>query len=188
LDRNAAAELPWRAARGYSERRSDSGDSMSMRDRLAADLKEAMREGDDVRRDVLRYVMTAMSNAAIAKVNVKDETAVRGDLSDADAIDVLQKQAKQRRDSIEEYRKAGREDLAQREEQELAIITTYLPEQMSRDEVAAEVRAIIAETGASGAAAKGKVMPVAMSRLRGRADGRTVNEVVTELLSSGGSA
>ena len=159
-----------------------------MRDRLAADLKEAMREGNDVRRDVLRYVMTAMSNAAIAKVNVKDDTAVRGDLSDADAIDVLQKQAKQRRDSIEEYRKAGREDLAQREEQELAIITTYLPEQMSRDEVAAEVRAIIAETGASGAAAKGKVMPVAMSRLRGRADGRTVNEVVTELLSSGGSA
>lgn len=158
-----------------------------MRDRLAADLKEAMREGDDVRRDVLRYVMTAMSNAAIAKVNVKDEAAVRGDLSDADAVDVLQKQAKQRRDSIEEYRKAQREDLAQREEQELAIITTYLPQQMSRDEVAIEVRAIIAETGASGAAAKGKVMPVAMARLRGRADGRTVNEVVTELLSSGGA-
>jgi len=159
---------------------------MSMRDRLAADLKEAMRAGDGVRRDVLRYVMTAISNAAIARVDVKDETATRGELSDADAIDVLQKQAKQRRDSIEEYRKAGREDLAQREEQELAIITTYLPQQLSRDEVAAEVRAVIAETGASGAAAKGKVMPAAMARLRGRADGRLVNEVVTELLASGG--
>ena len=154
-----------------------------MRDRLAADLKEAMRQGDEVRRDVLRYVMTAISNAAIAKVDVKDEAATRGELSDADAVDVLQKQEKQRRDSIDEYRKAGREDLAQREEQELAIITTYLPQQLSRDEVAAEVRAIIAETGASGPAAKGKVMPAAMARLRGRADGRVVNEVVTELLA-----
>jgi uncharacterized protein YqeY len=156
---------------------------MSMRDRLAADLKEAMREGDGVRRDALRYVMTAISNAAIARVDVKDEASARGELSDADAIDVLQKQAKQRRDSMEEYRKAGREDLAAREEQELAIITTYLPQQLSRDEIAAEVRAIIAETGASGPAAKGKVMPAAMARLRGRAEGRVVNEVVSELLS-----
>jgi uncharacterized protein YqeY len=156
---------------------------MSMRDRLAEDLKEAMRQGDDVRRDALRYVMTAISNAAIARVDVKDETATRGELSDADTVDVLQKQAKQRRDSMDEYRKAGREDLAAREEQELRIITTYLPQQLSRDEIVAEVRAIIAETGASGPAAKSKVMPAAMARLRGRADGRAVNEVVSELLS-----
>jgi uncharacterized protein YqeY len=159
---------------------------MALKEQLSTDLKEAMRSGDALRRDVLRSVLTAVSNAEIARVNVKDESAARTALADDAVIDVLQKQAKQRRDSIEEYRKAGREDLARREEQELAIITAYLPQQMSRDEIAAEVRAIIAETGASGPAAKGKVMPAAMARLRGRAEGRVVNEVVTELLASSG--
>ncbi len=155
---------------------------MTTKAQLASDLKEAMRSGDNLRRDVLRLVLTAISNAEIAGVNTKDETASRGDLPDAGVLDVLQKQAKQRRDSIEEYGKAGRQDLVDRERGELDVITGYLPAQLGRDEIAAEVRAIIAETGAHGPKDKNKVMPAAMQRLKGRADGRAVNEVVTELL------
>jgi uncharacterized protein YqeY len=155
---------------------------VTLKQRLAQDLQDAMRSGDDVRRDTLRLALTAVSNAEVARVNVKDESDERRDLDDAGVIDVLQKQAKQRRDSIDEYRKARREDLAAREEAELAILNSYLPAQMSREDVAAAVREVIAETGATGPKDKGKVMPAAMARLRGRTDGRTVNEVVTELL------
>ncbi|MHB8375608.1 MAG: GatB/YqeY domain-containing protein [Dehalococcoidia bacterium] len=156
-----------------------------MKAQLSDDLKDAMRARDELRRNVLRSVLTAISNAEIARVNVKDASASRSELADADVFDVLQKQAKQRRESAEEYRKAGRVDLADLEEAEEAIIVGYLPQQLSREEIAAAVRAVIAETGASGARDKGKVMPAAMARLRGRADGRTVNEVVTELLAVG---
>jgi uncharacterized protein len=157
---------------------------MSRKDQLSNDLREAMRSGDAQRRDVLRGLLTAVSNAEIARVDVKDESAGRTELSDDDVLDVVQKQAKQRRDSIDEYRKAGRDDLADREQTELEILQSYLPAQLSRDEVAAEVRRVIDETGASGPRDKGKVMPVAIGRLKGRADGRTINEVVTELLGS----
>ena len=158
---------------------------MTLKTQLSDDLKDAMRAGDATRRDTLRSVLTAISNAEIARVNVKKEDASREELGDAEVLDVLQKQAKQRRESIEEYRKAKRDDLAGREEAELAIIAAYLPQQLSRDEVVAEVRAVIAETGASGPGDKPKVMPVAIGRLKGRADGRLINEVVTELLAGG---
>jgi len=156
---------------------------VGLKEQLAGDLKEAMRAGDATRRDVLRSLLTAINNAEIARVNPKDASSSRQELAEPDVLDVVQKQAKQRRDSIEEYRKAGRDDLVRREEAELRIITGYLPQQLSRDEIAAEVRAIIAETGASGPKDKGKVMPVAMSRLKGRAEGRAINEVVGELLA-----
>jgi uncharacterized protein YqeY len=159
--------------------------AMPMKDQLAADLKDAMRAGDGVRRDVLRSVLTAISNAEIGRVDISDESASREALSDSDVLGVIQKQAKQRRESIEEFRKGGRQDLVDRETAELAILEAYLPAQMSRDEIAAEVRAIIAETGASGQAGKAKVMPVAVARMKGRADGRAINEVVTELLAGG---
>ncbi len=158
---------------------------MGLKEQLPEDLKSAMRAGDAVRRDVLRSLLTAISNAEIARVNVKDETASRQGLSDPDVLDVVQKQVKQRRESADEYRKGGRPELAEREEAEAAILTAYLPPQMSRDEIAAEVRAVIAETGASGPAGKAKVMPVVLGKLKGRADGRTINEVVTELLAAG---
>lgn len=158
---------------------------MSMKVRLSDDLKDAMRARDELRRNVLRSVLTAISNAEIARVDVKDASASRSELADADVVAVLRKQAKQRRESAEEYRKAARSDLAEREEAEAAIIDGYLPQELSRDEIASEIRAVIAETSASGPGDKGKVMPAAMARLRGRADGRTVNEVVTELLAGG---
>ena len=155
---------------------------MSLKERFSDELKDAMRAGDSRRRDVLRGVLTAISNAEIARVDIKDESSSRQELSDAEVMDVVQKQAKQRRESIEEFRKAGRQDLVDKESDELRMLETYLPQQLSREEIAAEVRAVIAETGASGPADKSKVMPAAIARMNGRADGRAINEVVTELL------
>lgn len=155
---------------------------MALKDQLQGELKDAMRAGDSVRRDALRGLLTAISNTEIARVNVKDESASRQSLSDADVLDVIQKQAKQRRESIVEFGKGGRPDLVAREEAELAIFVSYLPQQMDRDAIVAEVKAIIAEVGASGPGDKPKVMPQAISRLKGRADGRAINDVVTELL------
>lgn len=156
---------------------------MGLKEQLSEELKAAMRTGDARRRDVLRGLLTAVSNAEIARVDVKDAAASRQGLADPDVLDVIQKQAKQRRESIEEYRKGGRQDLVDNEQAELEILQSYLPAQASRDEIAAEVRAVIAETGARGPADKGKVMPAAIARLKGRADGRAINEVVTELLT-----
>jgi uncharacterized protein YqeY len=144
-----------------------------------------MKAGDSRRRDVLRGVLTAISNAEIGRVNVKDEEATRQGLDDAGVLDVIQKQAKQRRESIEEYKKGKRDDLVQQESEELAILEAYLPQQLSREEIANEVRSIIGETGASGIGDKAKVMPRAIASLKGRADGRMINEVVTELLTAG---
>lgn len=157
---------------------------MPLKDQLQDDLKAAMHAGDAVRRDTLRGLLTAVSNAEVAGVNIKDESATRQSLADPAVLDVIQKQAKQRRESIAEYTKAGRSDLASREEAELAILMAYLPEQLDRDAIAVEVRAIIAEVGASGPSDKAKVMPRAIAALKGRADGRAINDVVTELLGS----
>ena len=157
---------------------------MGLKERLASDLKDAMRAGDAVRRDVLRSLLTAINNTEIASVDVETEGASRQALAEKDVLDVVEMQAKQRRQSIHEYRKGNRADLVAREEAELAIISAYLPQQMSRNEVVAAVREVIAETGASGPGDKANVMPAAIGRLKGRADGRLVNEVVTELLAA----
>ena len=157
---------------------------MPLKDQISDDLKDAMRSGEVVRRETLRSVLAAIRNAEIARVNVKDESATRQELGDNDVLDVLQKQAKQRRESIEEYKKAGRQDLVDRESAELEIISAYLPAQMGRDEIVAEVRKAMEETGAGGPGDKSKLMPVVMGRLKGRADGRAINEVVTELLGT----
>lgn len=158
---------------------------MPLQDQFANDLKDAMRAGDGRRRDVIRSVMTAIRNTEIARVNVKDESASRQDLDDAAILDVVQKQAKQRRESIEEYKKANRQDLIDVEAEELVILEGYLPQQLTRDEIASEVRAVIAETGATGPGDKNKVMPAAIARMKGKADGRMINEVVAELLAAG---
>jgi len=157
---------------------------MPLKDQISDDLKDAMRANELVRRETLRSVLAAIRNAEIARVNVKDESATRQELGDNDVLDVLQKQAKQRRESIEEYKKAARQDLVDRESAELEIISAYLPAQMGRDEIVAEVRKAMEETGAAGPGDKSKLMPVVMGRLKGRADGRAINEVVTELLGT----
>lgn len=149
---------------------------MNLKERLNQDLRDAMRAGDTLRRDVLRYLLSAVHNA---------EIDAGRELDDAGVIAVIQRQVKQRRDSIEEYRKGGRQDLVDKEEAEAAILQSYLPARLSRDEVVAAARAAIEELGARGPADKGRVMPVLIERLRGRAEGRVINEVVTELLTQG---
>ena len=147
---------------------------MSFTETLADDLKNAMRAKDTVRTSTLRMLSAALTNARIAAGKP---------LSDGDALAVVAKEVKQRRDSIEQFQKGDRPDLADKESTEMAILEAYLPQQLGRDEVMAEVRAVIAQVGAAGPTDKGKVMAPLMEKLRGRADGRLVNEVVTELLS-----
>jgi len=147
---------------------------MSLKERLNSDLREAMRSSDELRKSALRLALAALHNAEIEAGSELDESAVLG---------VLAKEAKQRRESIEEFRKGGREDLVAHEEAQLAVIEPYLPQQMTREEIVEAARAVIAGVGAKGAGDKGKVMPVLISQLRGRADGREINAVVTELLA-----
>jgi uncharacterized protein YqeY len=147
---------------------------MPLKEQFSADLKDALKAKDELRKGTLRFLMAAVHNAEIEAGH---------QLDDNDVLAVLSKQAKQRRESIEEFRKAGRDDLVAKEEAELAVLVGYLPPQMSREEIAAEGRRVIAETGARGPADKGKVMPVLINELRGRAEGREINEVVSELLA-----
>jgi uncharacterized protein YqeY len=150
---------------------------MSLKERLNNDLKDALRRGEEQRKATLRMALAALHNAEIEAGGDLDESAVLG---------VLAKEAKQRRESIEEFRKGHRDDLVAREEAQLAVIEQYLPQQMTRDEIAVAARAVIAQVGARGPGDKGKVMPVLVNELRGRADGREINAVVTELLAGSG--
>ena len=148
----------------------------SLRERLRDDLKAAMRARDAIRRDTIRLVEAAIKNAEIEK---------RGaELSDQDVQAILQRQVKQRQDSIGQYEQADRPDLADAERAEIAVIEVYLPQQMSREEIEAAARAAIDQLGATGPGDRGKVMGRLMSELRGKADGAMVNAVVGELLST----
>jgi len=138
-------------------------------------LKQAMINKDATRRDVLRMTISAFKQVEI------DE---RRELSAEDAVMILQREIKKRRDSIEEARKAGREDIVATEEAELAMIEGFLPQQLSREEIAALVRDAIAQTGAASAKDMGKVMGVLMPKVKGKADGKLVNEVVRDLLTN----
>lgn len=145
-----------------------------MQEKLMADLKEAMKGGDKTRLEVIRMVRARIKNTEIAK---------QKSLDDSDVLDVIAKEAKQRRESITEFKKADRQDLFDKEEAELAILLKYLPQQMSREEVLAAARRVIEEVGARGPGDKGKVMQNLVPQLKGKAEGRDINEVVTELLS-----
>ena len=141
-----------------------------------ADLREAMHSGATQKRDVIRLLRSALRNAEIAK---------GGPLSEEEELDVLAREARQRRESIEEFRKANRSDLVAKEEAELAIIQSYLPPALTREELVAAARQVIAEVQARGPGDKGTVIPRLIAQFRGRADGREINEIVTELLSGG---
>ena len=147
---------------------------MSLKEQLAEDLKDAIRQNDETRKSTIRMATTAIKNAEVASGKPLDDQGVIG---------VLAKEAKQRRESIDQFDKAGRQDLVDKEKAELAVLQTYLPETMGREEIVTEAKAAIAEVGAAGPSDKGKVMSVLMRTRAGRAEGREINEVVTELLS-----
>ena len=146
-----------------------------MKQKLTEDLKQALKGGDKVKRSVIRLVMAAIKNAEIAR---------QVTLEDADILGVIAKEVRQRRESIEAFTKGNRPDLVAQEEAELAILQQYLPQQMTREEIIVEARRIIDEVGAREPGDKGKVMPKLIAQLKGRADGREINTVVTELLAS----
>lgn len=148
---------------------------MSLKERLAEDVKSAMRSRDNLRRDVLRLAQNALKYAEIEK---------GGPLEGPEEVEALRRQAKQRRESIEAFEQGGRQERADLETAELAILEEYLPAQKSREEVEALAREAIEAVGAQGPAEKGKVMGRLMPQLRGQADGTLVNTVVTDLLES----
>ncbi len=146
---------------------------MSIEERLREDLKDAMRQRDDLRRTTIRFVLAAIQNEQIARQKPVDDVAV---------LDVLSRMVRQHQESITEFKKGNRQDLVDKEEAELVIIRRYMPQQLSREEIAELVRQAIAKTGAKGPSEMGKVMGQVMPQVRGKADGNQVSQVVAELL------
>jgi len=149
---------------------------VNLTERIDSDLKTAMREKNAAKLGVLRMLKAALTNAAIEK-------SAQGQLNDADATQVIRKQVKQRQDSIESFEKGGRAELAAKEKEELSILQSYLPQQMSADEISKTVRETIAEVGATSKAQMGAVMKAVQAKVAGRADGKTLSAEVQKQLS-----
>jgi uncharacterized protein len=147
---------------------------MGLKQQLQQDLKEALRDRDERRKSVIRMALAAILNAEVEQ---------GGELDDADVVAVLRKEAKQRRETIAELREVDRPEALVQEEAELTLLEEYLPRLLSREEIAEEARHVIAQVGATGMRQIGPVMGQLMSKLKGQADGRVVNEIVRELLS-----
>lgn len=148
----------------------------SLQEQIQADLSDAMRARDEVRKSSLRMLIAALKNAQIE--------ARTDHLEDAAVLAMVQKQVKQRRESVMEFRKGNREDLVAIEEAEIEVLSAYLPAQVSREEIVAAARKLVAETGAAGPRDMGKVMPALTKQFGASADGRTISEVVRELLGT----
>jgi len=145
-----------------------------LKQKITEDLKQAMKSGDTVKRSILRMLMSSINNAEIAK---------QAALNESDILGVIAKEVKQHHESIESFKQGNRQDLVSKEEAELAILQGYLPQQLTHEEIVAAAREVITAVGAGGPGDKGRVMKELMPRLKGRADGKEINEVVTELLS-----
>ncbi|REJ11397.1 MAG: aspartyl-tRNA amidotransferase [Paenibacillaceae bacterium] len=147
---------------------------MTLAERLNEDLKLAMKSQDKFKLSVLRMVRAAIKNQEIER---------KRSLDDSEVIDVLSREIKQRRDSLQDFEKAGRTDLAEQASAEIEIISAYLPKPLTDEEVTALVQQTIQETGASSKADMGKVMAALMPKVKGRADGKLVNQIVSKHLS-----
>ncbi len=152
---------------------------MTIKQRLQDDIKAAMKAGDKRRLAALRFTLAAIKNAETA-----EGRAGKGELTDQEVAAVLQTEAKRRRDTIAELEKADRPKMLADEKAELEVLVGYLPQQLSREQIAEMARAAIAETGAKSPADMGRVMQRLMPQLKGQADGKTVNEVARELLAA----
>jgi uncharacterized protein YqeY len=142
--------------------------------RIADDIKQAMKSGDTVRRDTLRMLMAAVKNGEGAKLAPLDEGEV---------LSIISKDVKRHQESIDAFKKGNRQDLVDKEAAEMAILQSYLPKQLSRDDIITAVKEVMAAVGAKGPGDKGKVMQQLMPKLKGKADGKEINDVVTELLN-----
>lgn len=147
---------------------------MSTESKLQEDLKQAMKSGDKVTLSTLRMLKSAMGYARIEKGS---------DLSEDDIIQVISREAKKRRESVDAANQAGREDIVQSESAELEVLSKYLPEQMSEAEIETVISEIISSIGASSIKDQGKVMSAAMKALRGKADGKLVSSITQRLLT-----
>jgi hypothetical protein len=148
---------------------------MTLPERIDSDLKDAMRAKDAAKLGVLRMLKSALKYSAIEK-------STEGQLDDAEAAQVIRKQVKQRQDSIEQFEKGGRPELAAKEKEELDILNAYLPKGLEADELAALVREAISEVGATSKAQMGAVMKALQAKVAGRADGKTLSQEVSRQL------
>jgi uncharacterized protein len=151
---------------------------MSLKEMIFSDLKEALKSGDNFKRDTLRLLSSFMKNTEIEKKK-KEEG-----LNDEETVEMIKKSIKQRKDSVEQYEKGGRNDLADKERKELEILSAYLPAQLDEEKIREEVGKIITETGAGSQKDFGKVMGMAMKNLKGQADGDIVKKIVEEKLKN----
>jgi len=149
---------------------------MTFEQKINEDLKESMKSGDKLRLETLRSL-----RASIIEFS---KSGTGKDMSEEDAQKILLNASKKRKDAIEMYKQAGRQDLLEKEESELAIIAAYLPEQLSESEVVDALKSIIQQVGAEGPKDMGKVMGLAMKELRGKADGTLVQQSLKQLLQS----
>jgi uncharacterized protein YqeY len=145
-----------------------------LKQKITDDIKQAMRGGYKLKLATLRMLMSSVNNA---------EKAKQAALEDSDILGVIAKEVKRHQESIEAFKQGKRQDLVDKEEAEMAVLQGYLPQQMTREEIVKAAQEVIGEVGAQGPADKGRVMKELMPRLKGRADGKEINEVVTELLS-----
>lgn len=147
---------------------------MNLSERLNEDMKQAMKSQDKFRLSVIRMIRSAIKNLEIDQ---------RRTLDDNEVLDILSREIKQRKDSLQDFEKAGREDLAETVKAEIAVIAEYLPQQLTEEEVKELVLQTIQETGASSKAEMGKVMSALMPKVKGRADGKLVNQLVQQSLN-----
>jgi len=152
---------------------------MSINERLAAELKDAMKQRDNTRVTCIRMLRSKIQEREVA---LRTERGKEAKVSDEEAIEVIAAYAKQRRDSIEAYEKGGRDDLVASEKAELEIVSAYLPRQLSEEELTGLVQEAVEESGASSVKDMGAVMKLVMPKVKGRADGKLVNQVVRKLL------
>lgn len=160
-----------------------------LKEQLQKELNEALKARDQLRRSVLGLLMTAIKNRELAKrqqltktVTEIPELEKQSQLTDDEVLEVIASEVKKRKEAIEQFKTGGREELAQKEKSEMDILVVYLPEQVSEEEVRAEVQKIIAELNAQGPKDMGQVIGAVMAKLKGRVDGGTVSKIAKELL------
>lgn len=162
-----------------------------LKQQLQKELTEALKSGNQLKRLVLGTLITAVKNKELAKrgqigktTNDPKELEEKSQLTEEEVLEVITSEAKKRKDSVEQFQKGGRSDLAEKEKTEIEILMGYLPEQLSEEKIKNEIQRVIEETGATSQKEMGKVIGAVMAKLKGRADGGVVSKITKELLAT----